>query len=174
MKLGKYSKRSIRSGWHAIERQIVKEQSPTTSTSAIKKIAPKRHKALVAYAVAASVMGGAAQAHKDCSEVSTTFPYMLGGQVVGTGLVRYAKDEVCYGYKADPKFAESILPEKFCFNLKDVTPQELNVTVTMNGGAKVLGQPFPIESAALAGYTARTKCERPWTGRESTPAAFRR
>ena len=33
MKLGKYAKRSVHSGWHSIERQIVKEQSPTTQTT---------------------------------------------------------------------------------------------------------------------------------------------
>ena len=146
----------------------------TTQTSAIRKIAPKRHKALVAYAVAASIMGGAAQAHKDCSEVSATFPYRVGGEAVGTGLVRYTASEICYGYKADPKYAESITPEKFCFDLKAVAPQELNITVTMKGGAKVTGEPVPITDAALAGYTARTKCERPWTYKESIPISLKK
>lgn len=159
MKLGKYAKRSTRAAWHCLEKAIVTHQSFHASAPAMRRAAPKWHKGLKAFALAAGVMAGTgAQANRDCSEVTRSFPYMLGGEAIGTGIARYTDNSVCYGYKAEGKMAEAISPEKFCFDLKDVTPSSLNVVITLAGGAKFNTQPFPIEDAAMAAHMSLAKC----------------
>lgn len=174
MKSGKFSKRSHRSAWHTVERMIVKAQSPTVQTNAIKKIAPRRMTSLYLAAMMATT-GTGAQAHKDCSIIRGEFPVYESGEIVGRGFERFdaAKREACYGYLPIEGKAKDIEPRLTCFDFTMNAPKDFTVMITMPSGARVALPPFTLNAAAEDYSQALSRCSNPGIGNPVMTARLR-